>query len=55
MHTIHPEIDPSFLLTPGELALAFPTLETLVYREGWQETSSRHPRAVASLVARKTN
>jgi tellurite methyltransferase len=53
MHAIHPEIDPSYLLAPGELAHAFPTMQTLVFREGWQESPSRHPRAVASLVAQK--
>lgn len=53
MRRIQPDIDPSYLLSPGELRTAFPGLETLVYREGWTESESGHPRAVASLVARK--
>jgi tellurite methyltransferase len=53
MRIIHPEIDPQFLLKAGELATAFPTLQTLVYREGWQESLSKHPRALASLIAQR--
>ena len=53
MLTIHPEIEPSFLLRPGELAYAFPGLQTMVYREGWQKSPGKHPRAVASLVAQR--
>lgn len=53
MAAIHPEIEPAFLLAPGELASAFGELETLAYREGWADSGSHHPRAVASLVARK--
>jgi SAM-dependent methyltransferase len=52
MLAIHPEIEMRFLLQPGELAQAFPRLKTLIYREGWQKGYSRHPRAVASLIAR---
>lgn len=48
-----PQIDPSFLLSPGELKRGFAGLEILVYREGWTESESGHPRAVASLLARK--
>jgi len=54
MLTIHPEIDPHFLLKPRELAHAFPSLQTLVYREGWQESLTTHPRAVASLIAQRS-
>lgn len=46
------EIDPSFLLATGELHHAFSDWEILVYREGWGESSTGHPRAVASLLAR---
>lgn len=53
MFSIHPEIDPNYLLYSGELAQAFPRLKTLIYREGWQKGQSRHPRAVASLVAQR--
>lgn len=55
MLSIHPEIDPSYLLATGELAHAFPTLRTLVYQEGWQASSTKHPRAVASLVAQRAD
>lgn len=41
-----------FLLRPGELQELFPQLETLVYREGIEE-SERGPKAIASLVGRK--
>lgn len=54
MRSIHPEIDPQYLLQPGELRQAFPDLELLDYREGWTEPENRHPKAVASLAARKT-
>ncbi len=53
MLAIHPEINPMYLLSPGELLHAFPELEVLVYREGWVEHATQHPRAVASLVAMK--
>jgi hypothetical protein len=54
MRSIHPDIEPEYLLAPGELQRAFSDLEILVYREGWVQSNSRHPRAVASLAARKT-
>ena len=59
MNSIHPEINPDFLLKHDELRNAFKQgeisylLDILVYREGWQETSNSHPRSVASLVARR--
>jgi hypothetical protein len=53
MRSTHPEIDPKYLLAPGELRRAFPDLETLVHREGPAERSPNHPKSVASLVARK--
>ena len=53
MRSIHPEIEPLYLLAPGELRGAFPSLETLVYREGWIEQDNDRSRAVASLVARR--
>jgi hypothetical protein len=53
MLAVNPDIDPSYLLQPGELGQAFPALNTLVYREGWQETKTGHPRAVASIVAQR--
>lgn len=53
MREIRPDIDPAYLLTPGELNQAFPELQTLVYREGWTENDRGHRRATAALVARK--
>lgn len=53
MLSIHPEIEPQYLLQPGELTQAFPRLKTLIYREGWQKGHNRHSRAVASLVAQR--
>jgi tellurite methyltransferase len=53
MLTIHPDINPLYLLSPGELLHGFPELEILFYREGWVESATQHPRAVASLVAIK--
>jgi tellurite methyltransferase len=51
MHSIRPDIDPQYLLHPGELQAAFDDWQILAYREGWLETGTRHPRAVASLIA----
>jgi tellurite methyltransferase len=48
-----PEIDPRYLLEPGELKEAFSGWEILVYQEGWSASSTGHSRAVASLVARR--
>jgi hypothetical protein len=48
-----PEVDPVYLLAPGELRSAFPTLELLEYEEGWTVTDSGHLKAIASLAARK--
>lgn len=52
MRSIHPEIDPLYLLYPGELRQAFADWEILAYREGWEEDCGGRRRAVASLVAR---
>jgi SAM-dependent methyltransferase len=52
MLEIHPEVDPVYLLGPGELRSGFPGLEVLHYSEGWVDTRSDHQRAVASLLAR---
>jgi tellurite methyltransferase len=48
-----PDIDPKYLLAPGELQRGFQDMHILVYREGWILDDRGHPRAVASLVARK--
>lgn len=51
MHGLRPDIDPLYLLHPGELRAAFGDWQILVEREGWVETSTRHPKAVAGLIA----
>ncbi|MCX8061982.1 MAG: methyltransferase domain-containing protein [Anaerolineales bacterium] len=53
MKALKPEIDERFLLQPNELKRTFADFEILLYREGWQDRNGEHPRAVASLVARK--
>jgi SAM-dependent methyltransferase len=59
MLSIHPEINPTFLLLPGELRSTFCTsdistkVEVLYYFEGWQTIEPSHPRAIASLIARR--
>jgi tellurite methyltransferase len=59
MLSIHPEINPTFLLKPGELQQAFlqanlgKNMEILYYTEGWRSTGTSHPRSTASLVARR--
>ena len=53
MLSVNPEIDPQYLLKPGELKAAFEQWQILVYQEGWIGTDTPHPRAVASLVARR--
>ena len=50
-----PDFNPDFLLAPGELRALCAGLDILVYREGWINRAGRHPRAVASVVARRTN
>jgi ubiquinone/menaquinone biosynthesis C-methylase UbiE len=52
MLELQPDIDPLYLLDPGELVQSFSAWEVLVYREGWQTSTRGHRRAVASLVAR---
>jgi tellurite methyltransferase len=47
-----PDIDPKYLLAPGELRGAFQDMQILVYREGWILDDRGHSRAVASLLAR---
>lgn len=53
MRRINPEIDPDYLLGPGELRRGFPQLEIIEYREAWTESDTGHPRPVASLLAHK--
>lgn len=59
MLSVHPEINPAYLLKPGELHRAFlggemgKVLEILYHHEGWLPTSDSHRRATASLIARR--
>ena len=59
MLEIHPEINPAYLLKPGELEQTIilgesrKYLDILHYYEGWRSTTSSHPRAIASLIARR--
>jgi tellurite methyltransferase len=53
MLALQPDVEPEYLLSPGELKEAFSDWEVLVYREGWGDSSTGHPRAIASLAARK--
>ena len=54
MLSIQPDIDPNYLLSPGELLEAFSgKLEIVDYREGWIPGEHEHPRAVASLLGHK--
>jgi tellurite methyltransferase len=53
MCSCRPDIEKRYLLEPGELISAFSQLEILSYYEGWSESETGHPRAIATLVARK--
>jgi len=61
MLSIHPEINPAYLLKTGELRQVFSTgelgknLEILYYHEGWQTESNLHRRAMADLIARRNS
>ncbi|MFQ5611329.1 MAG: class I SAM-dependent methyltransferase [Anaerolineae bacterium] len=47
-----PDVDPAYLLKPGELQRAFVDWEVLAYREDWSGGKQGHLRPTASLVAR---
>ena len=51
--SLQPDIDARYLLEPGELQRAFAGLEIASYWEGWQESDTGHPRAVACMAAYK--
>ena len=53
MLTGRPDIDPTYLLKPGELYTAFQDWTVLTYREGWVDQDGWQ-RAVASLVVRQS-
>lgn len=50
-----PDFNPDFLLAPGEARDLLAGLDILVYREGWIDRAGHHPRAVASVVARRSD
>jgi len=52
MLELDPDIDPNYLLAPGELRSGFHDMQILDYRESWIQDDRGHSRAVASLVAR---
>jgi hypothetical protein len=59
MLSVHPEINPDYLLKPDELRQTFSNndlsmdMEILYYEEGWCSTPTSHPRATAGLIARR--
>lgn len=53
MLATNPDLEPDFLLGPGELREAFSSWQILVYQEGWTGLNTGHPRSVASLIARR--
>ncbi len=53
MRETMPEIDPAYLLQPGELREVFQDWDILVYREGWVTSDRGHQKAVASMIARR--
>ncbi len=61
MLSIHPDIEPKYLLEKGELLRSFSSkemsagVELLYFYEGWQASGASHPRAVARLIVRKTS
>lgn len=53
MLALDPEIDPRFLLEPGELLGWYSDWEVQVYHEGWIPSRGGKKHPAASLVARK--
>ncbi len=53
MRSIHPEIDPAYLLEVGELERAFGDWEVLARRAGWHTDPGRSPRATRGLIVRR--
>lgn len=52
MLTEKPDLDPAYLLEPGELPGLFPGWQILAAREGWTVSGRGRRKAIASLVAR---
>lgn len=53
MAAVRPDIDPQYLLAPGELHEAFQDWTILEYRQGWEPARGSHRKATASLLARR--
>lgn len=53
IRTIHPDIDPRYLLEPGELREAFDVWEILDYFEGWLPAEHGNTKAITRLFARR--
>jgi hypothetical protein len=53
MLALRPDIDPVYLLEPGELRIAFTDWDVRMYREGWLTGRDGHKRATAQLAARR--
>lgn len=49
----NPDLEPAYLLAPGELLQAFTGWEVLAYREGWISSERGSRKAVAGIIARK--
>jgi tellurite methyltransferase len=53
MLALMPDLEPDYLLEPGELLYAFSGWRVIYYREGWTVSERNSIKAVASLVASK--
>jgi SAM-dependent methyltransferase len=53
MLALRPDMEPVYLLGPGELRAAFADWDVRVYREGWLTGHDEHRRATAQLAARR--
>jgi tellurite methyltransferase len=53
MLTLKPEINPAFVLQPGQLVQYFAGWDILDAREGWFETDGGRRKSIGSIVARR--
>lgn len=51
--TVRPDIQPEFLLQPGQLVEYFSGWDILDAREGWFETDSGKRKSIGSIIARR--
>jgi tellurite methyltransferase len=51
MRQTHPDLNPDFLLNPGEILELFKNWKMIYYQEGWTASDHGKMKAVASLVA----